>query len=39
MATGLVVLLALMSFLALFDAFAAVAGTDSRDGFVDDHRR
>ena len=39
MATGLVVLLALMSFLALFDAAAAAFGADSRDGFVDDHRR
>ena len=39
MATGLVVLLALMSFLALFDVVASGFGADSRDGFVDDHRR
>ena len=39
MATGLIVLLALMSFLALFDAAATAFGTDSRDGFLDDHSR
>ncbi len=39
MATGLVVLLALIVFLALFDVVASGFGTDSRDGFVDDHRR
>jgi hypothetical protein len=39
MATGLVVLLALMSLLALLDVMASGFGSDSRDGFVDDHRR
>jgi hypothetical protein len=39
MATGLVVLLAFMTFLAFFDAAAAGLGADSRDGFIDDHRR
>jgi hypothetical protein len=39
MATGLVVFLAVLSFLALFDAAATAFGTDSRDGFLDDHSR
>jgi hypothetical protein len=39
LANVLVVLLALMTLLVLFDVVASGVGADSRDGFVDDHRR
>jgi hypothetical protein len=39
MDTALGALVALISCLALFDLAAIGFGADSRDGFVDDHRR
>lgn len=39
MVTALVLLIAFVAALAVFDLAAAALGADSRDGFADDHRR